>query len=112
MTIPLLARALAKLPEPSGQVRVRAAGAFCDHKIIEFIEAKRAFYTIVARLTRPLKNRLSGLRYRRVSPGVWAAEFRYCPHGWPGPRRFLVIRPPVPEEPSAQLPLFQRGGYR
>ena len=111
ITIPLLERAFAKLPAPLREVRVRADGAFFDHKIIEFIEEKRAFYAIVARLTHPLKNRLSGLRYRRVSSGVWAAEFRYCPHGWPGPRRFVVIRRPVPEEPSAQLHLFQMGGY-
>src|SRR2546425_2924064 len=111
ITIPLLERAFGKLPKPPRQVRVRADGAFFDHKIVEFIEGKRAFYVIVARLTGPLKNRLSGLRYRRASPGVWTAEFGYCPHGWPGPRRFVVIRRPVPEEPSAQLHLFQMGGY-
>ncbi len=111
ITIPLLERAFAKLPELIPEVRVRADGAFFDHKIIEFIEEKGAFYAIVTRLTRPLKNRLSGPRYRRVSSGVWAAEFRYCPQGWPGPRRFVVIRRPVPEEPSAQLHLFQMGGY-
>jgi len=103
ITIPLLERAFGKLPKPPRQVRVRADGAFFDHKIVEFIEGKRAFYVIVARL--------SGLRYRRASPGVWTAEFGYCPHGWPGPRRFVVIRRPVPEEPSAQLHLFQMGGY-
>ncbi len=111
ITIPLLERAFAKLPDPIREVRVRADGAFFDHKIIEFIEEKGASYAIVARLTHPLKNRLSGLRYRLVSSGVWAAEFRYCPHGWPGPRRFVVIRRPVPEEPSVQLHLFQMGGY-
>jgi len=111
ITISLLERAFAKLPGPIREVRVRADGAFFDHKIIEFIEEKGAFYAIGARLTRPLKNRLSGLRYRCVSSGVWAAEFRYCPQGWPGPRRFVVIRRLVPEEPSAQLHLFQMGGY-
>jgi len=111
ITIPLLERAFPKLPDSIREVRVRADAAFFDHKIVEFIEGKRAFYAIVARLTRPLKSRLSGLRYRRVSPGVWAGEFQYCPQGWPGPRRFVVIRRPVPEEPSAQLTLFQMGGY-
>ena len=111
ITVPLLERAFGKLPEAIGEVRVRADGAFFDHKIIEFIEGKRTFYAIVARLTRPLKARLSELRYHRISSGVWAAEFRYCPHGWPGARRFVVIRRPVPEEPSAQLHLFQMGGY-
>src|SRR2546425_1677078 len=41
ITIPLLERAFAKLPELIGEVRVRADGAFFDHKIIEFIEGKR-----------------------------------------------------------------------
>jgi Transposase DDE domain group 1 len=111
ITIPLLERAFPKLPNSIRAVRVRADAAFFDHEIIEFIEAKRAFYAIVARLTRPVKSRLSGLRYRRVSQGVWAGEFQYCPQGWPGPRRFVVIRRPVPEEPSAQLTLFQMAGY-
>src|SRR5947209_6316509 len=111
VTLALLERAFAKLPEATPPVRVRADGAFFDHKIIEFIEQNRAFYAIAARLTRPLKNRLPGLRYRRVASGVWAAEFRYCPQGWPGPRRFIVIRRLVPEEPSSQLHLFQMRGY-
>jgi len=111
VVIPLLQRAFAKLPDQVRQVRVRADAAFFDHKLVEFIEQRRGFYAIVARLTRPLKNRLPGLRYRRVSPGLWAAEFWYCPQGWSGGRRFVVIRRPVPEEPSAQLHLFQMGGY-
>ncbi len=111
ITIPPLERAFVKLPKPPRQVRTRGDGAFFDHKFVEFIEGKRAFYVIVARLTGPLKNLLSGLQYREVSPGLWTAEFGYCPHGWPGPRRFVVIRRPVPEEPSAQLHLFQMGGY-
>src|SRR3989442_8750322 len=106
ITIPLLERAFAKLPELIGEVRVRADGAFFDHKIIEFIEGKRACYVIVARLSRPLKNRLPGLLYRRVSPGVWTSEFWYCPQGWPDPRGFVVIRPLVPQKPSAELHLF------
>jgi hypothetical protein len=111
ITVAVLQHAFAKLPESVREVRVRADGAFFDHKIIEFIEEKRGFYVSVARLTRPLKNRLAGLRYRCVSAGVWTAEFDYCPQGWLGPRRFVVIRRPVPEEPSAQLHLFQMGGY-
>lgn len=111
ITIPLLEHAFPKLPESICEVRVRADAAFFDHEIVRFIEGKRTFYALVARLTPPLKRRLSGLRYRRVSPGVWAGEFQYGPQGWPGPRRFVVIRRPVPEEPSAQLTLFQMGGY-
>jgi hypothetical protein len=111
VTIPLLERAFPKLPASVREVRVRADAAFYDHEIVESIEAKGASYVIVARLTRRLKSRLSGLRYRGISSGVWAAEFQYCPRAWPGPRRFVVIRRPVPEEPSAQLTLFRMGRY-
>lgn len=109
--LPFLKGAFEKLPHSVRHVRVRADGAFFDHEIIKFIEGKRALYAIVARLTRPLQNRLGGLRYRRIARDVWGAEFSYCPMGWKEPRRFVVIRRPVPEEPSAQLHLFQMGGY-
>ena len=108
---PLLEDVFGKLPDDIRQVRLRADGAFFDQDIFEFVEKKRAFYVIVARLTRPLQNRLGGLRYRQISRGVWGAEFQYCPHGWKQARRFVVIRRPIPEEPSAQLHLFQMGRY-
>ena len=108
---PLLEDVFGKLPSGIRQVRVRADGAFFDHEIIEFIEGKQASFVIVARLTRPLQHRLGGLRYRRIGRQVWAAEFRYCPHGWKRSERFVVIRRPIPEEPSAQLHLFQMGRY-
>jgi hypothetical protein len=111
ITIPLLERAFPQLPVSIREVRVRADSAFFDQERVRFIEGKRAFYTIVARLTRPLKSRLWGLRYHPISSGVWAGEFPYCPLRGPGPRRFVVIRRPVPEEPSAPRTLFPMGGY-
>jgi len=111
VTLPLLAEAWAKLPATLGAVRVRADGAFFDHKIVEWLEARSAQYVIVARLTRPIKRRLSTLRYHRISGPVAAAEFHYQPLGWPGPRRFVVIRRPAPEEPSWQLHLFKLGRF-
>lgn len=108
---PLLEDVFGKLPRAIRQVRVRADGAFFDHKIIDFVEGKQALFVIVARLTRPVRHRLGGLRYRRIGGQVWAGEFRYCPHGWKRSERFVVIRRPIPEEPSAQLHLFQMGRY-
>jgi len=107
----LLRDMFAKLPSEVHQVRLRADGAFHGRKTLEFIEERRAFYVIVVKLTRPLQNRLGGLRYRRIAAGISAATFEYCPQGWKRPRRLVVIRRPVPEEPSAQLHLFQMGGY-
>lgn len=51
------------------------------------------------------------MRYTTVSRGVEAAEFHYQPHRWPHPFRFVVIRRPQPEEPTAQLTLFKLGRY-
>jgi hypothetical protein len=39
------------------------------------------------------------------------AEFRYQPTRWPHPYRFVVIRRPQPDEPTAQLTLFKLGRY-
>jgi len=108
---PLLTEAFAKVHIYTHRVVVRADSAFFDHEIIESIEAQKAFYAIATRVTRPMQERLGGLRYRRVSRGVSAGEFRYCPQGWKFPRRFVVIRRPIPEEPSAQLTLFKMGRY-
>ncbi len=95
--LPLLDEALAKLPAAIREVRVRAGDALFDHKIVEGLEARGASYVIVARLTAPIQRRVSTLRYQRVSGTVAAAEFSCQPQGWPGPRRFVVIRRPAPE---------------
>lgn len=110
VTQPIVERALCKVPGAK-RLRVRADGAFYDGRFRRWLEEHRAQYVIPARLTTPLKHRLGGLRYRQVRREVWTAEFRYCPQGWNGPARFIVIRRPVPEEPTAQLHLFTVKGY-
>ncbi len=106
-----LDRAFAKIPPTVRAVRVRADSAFYDRAIIELLESLAVKYTIVAKLTQRLKAKVASLRYTRVSSGVWAADFRYHPHGWPGPGRFIAIRRPVKEEPSYQLTLWRLGNY-
>jgi len=92
-------------------VIVRADKGFYDHKLIEWLEAHKAGFVIVARLTSPIKSKLPGLRYVSPSRGVEVAEFRYQPTRWPHPYRFVVIRRLQPEEPTAQLTLFKLGKY-
>jgi hypothetical protein len=108
---PLLQRALVKLPVNVKKVSVRADPAFYDQKFLAFLEEKRAFYVIAARLYPDLKQRLQGLRYRRYRSGLEAAAFRYQPPAWTQARRFVIIRRPVTEEPSRQLHLFTLRGY-
>ena len=110
-TLDLLAACFAKLPPWAKIVFIRADKGFYDHKIIEWLEAKRARFVIVARLTPPIKRKLSGLRYTIRPSGIATAEFHYQPHGWSHPYRFVVIRRPKPEEPTEQLSLFPIGRY-
>jgi hypothetical protein len=111
VTVPLWETACAKVPPSVRTVRVRADSAFYDHEIVEALEARHAGYTIVARMTRPLQHRVATARYHPVGHAVSLAEFAYQPQDWPGPRRFVAIRRPVPEEPSWQLTLFRMGEY-
>lgn len=105
-----LKRVMRKLPRVR-RLRVRADGAFYDGRFSDWLIGHRAQYVIAARLTKPLKHRLGALRYRQVRRDLWTAEFRYTSQGWSAPQRFIVIRRPVPEEPSAQLHLFELRGY-
>lgn len=111
VAVPLLEACLRRLPEGVKRVRIRADSEFYSRRFIEFIEEMGAFYVIVAPIQRGLKNRLGGLQYERVSKDVCAAELLYTPRRWKRPRRFVVIRRPVPEEPSAQLHLFRMEGF-
>lgn len=90
---------------------VRADRGFFAHTLVEWLEAHRARFVIVARLTAPIKRKLGQLRHISPSRGAEVAEFRYQPTRWPHPYRFVVIRRPQPEEPTAQLTLFKLGNY-
>lgn len=110
-TLDLLTACFAKIPAGVRSVIVRADKGFYDHALVEWLEAHRARFVIVARLTAPIKRKLGHLRYTSPSRGVEVAEFRYQPTRWPHPYRFVVIRRPQPEEPTAQLTLFKLGKY-
>lgn len=110
-TLDLLTACFTKIPAGVRTVIIRADKGFYDHKVVVWLEDRKAYFVIVARLTRPIKRKLAHLRYTEVSRGVEAAEFRYQPTRWPHPYRFVVIRRPQPEEPSEQLTLFKLGKY-
>jgi Transposase DDE domain group 1 len=110
-TLDLLAACFAKIPTRVRLTIVRADKGFYDHKLIEWLEARRARFVIVARLTPPIKRKLPHLRDGSPSRGVEVAEFRYQPTRWPQPYRFIVIRRPEPEDPTEQLTLFKLGKY-
>jgi hypothetical protein len=107
----LLKACFGKLPAGVRSVIVRADKGFYDHGLVQWLEARKAGFVIVARLTGPIKRRLAHLRYTTPSRGVEVAEFRYQPTRWARAHRFVVIRRPQPEEPSEQLTLFKLGRY-
>ena len=92
-------------------VIIRADKGFYDHTLIEWLEAQKAGFVIVARLTAPIKRKLAHLRYVSLSRGIEIAEFHYQPIRWPHPSRFVVIRRPQPDDPTDQLTLFKLSQY-
>jgi len=110
-TVDLLSACFAKIPPGVRAVIIRADKGFFDHTLIEWLEARRARFVIVARLTAPIKRKLAALRYTSPSRGVEVAQFRYQPTRWKHPYRFVVIRRPQAEEPTEQLTLFKLGRY-
>ncbi len=73
----LLERAWVKLPSSVRRVWVRADPAFQSEAFLAFLEGKRAVYTLAARMSRGLQQRLGGLRYHRYGSGLESsAPFR------------------------------------
>ena len=110
-TVELLKASFAKLPPSVKIVIIRADKGFYDHETIEYLESKKAFFVIVAKLTAPVKRIISTLSYQIHSSGLETAEFTYQPTKWKKEYRFVVVRRLIPEDPSEQLTLFAMGKY-
>jgi len=110
-TIELLKASFAKLPPSVKIVIIRADKGFYDHETIEYLESNKALFVIVAKLTAPVKRRISTLSYQVHSSGLETAEFMYQPTKWKKEYRFVVVRRLIPEDPTEQLTLFSMGKY-
>lgn len=106
-----LEASFAKIPPSVTVTIIRADKGFFDHKTVEYLESKHALFVIVARLTPPIKRKLSGLSYQRYASGIETAEFMYPIKAGHKAYRFVVVRRPIPEDPSEQLSLFSLGKY-
>jgi len=107
---------LDKLPSSvaSTRTRVRLDGAFYDKKIVESLDERRLGYVVVARMYRPLKNRMVEARYQEFAQGWEAAQFFYTPLKWKQEHRFVAVRRPIavePEEIQQRLFTFKRYTY-
>jgi hypothetical protein len=106
-----LKECLLKIPPGVYRIRVRADSGFFDHKFIEPLDQEGIGYTIVAKMTRPIKNKIANLHYQKFKKDWATAEFFYQPSHWKEPHRFVVIRRPIPEKDSDQLTLFTLKRY-
>jgi len=111
-----LDQVLRKLPSSiaASRTRLRLDGAFYDRKIVAPLENQGYAYAVVARMYRPLKQRMVTAPYQEFARGWEAAEFTYTPWHWKREHRFVAVRRPVsvePEEIQLRLFTFRRYTY-
>jgi len=106
----LWACCLHSTPSDIRELRVRADAGFGYGPVLDVLEARRAQYAVVARMTRSLKYALKGLRYEQMNPRWEIAEFEHHPHDWPHARRCIVARRRI-EETDPQPTLFTLEHY-
>lgn len=92
------------------RLRVRADAGFFDGDFVAKLNEK-ANFAVVAPVYRSMRLRLPGLRYKRVNDIESTAEFRYQPHTWDKPHRFVVLREKLSEKRREQLTLFTSKAY-
>ncbi len=113
--VPFLRRCLAKVPPglARSRIRVRADSGFFGNRVPEFLEGAGVGYAIVAKEHKLIKAAAQGCRFRRLASGWEVGEFRYQAGTWPRPRRFVVVRRPIPSDPveAKQLTLFKDRKY-
>lgn len=110
----LLVGVIPLLP-PRAEVRLRADAGFYSGDFVRFLKENRISFVIVADCTGPIKRRLPGLRYHRISSEVSVAEFRYQPVKWVTSERYVVLRKKLPDDPAAPqgtLLTLNRYAYR
>lgn len=107
-------RCLHRIPLSVEGLRLRADSGFYCSEVVDFLEDRGFHYAIVARVTNPMKARLSGLRYQHAPHGWQASSFFYQPINWRSARRYVVIRHPLKQDDDDQFALFplERYAYR
>jgi hypothetical protein len=106
----LLETSFDNVPPEIRELRFRADAGFGYEPVFEKLEAHRADYAVVARLTASLKRLLPGLRYASANPRWECAEGEFRAHGWKQARRIVVARRGI-EEDDPEPTLFAMGRY-
>ncbi len=103
-----------KIPKYLYRIRIRADSGFFDHKFIEPLDGEGIGYAVVAKMTKPIQEKVQGLRYHTFRKSGWqVARFTYQPWNWERPHRFIVVRRPKPKykDEENQLTLWEFKDY-
>jgi len=110
-----LRRCLAKVPPgfARARIRVRADAGYFSGKLVRELETQGLGYVLVAREYRGIRQRAQAARFQKLRHGWEVAQFHYTPTHWKKPRRFVVVRRPLPADPveAKQLTLFHDRRY-
>lgn len=108
--VPLLGDTIKLLPH-TRNLRTRADAGFYEKEFVEELDKHNIGFAIVAKMTAPIKRRLSGLRYHKVNAKFSTAEFSYQPHQWEKAYRLVVLRRKIEQDPEQELTLFTLDKY-
>lgn len=110
--VPFLAHCSAIMPSSVREIRVRGDAGFYSDDTLTWLEDHGAEYAIVARLTRPLRQRITALRYRAISAHRAVAETTYQATGWARKRRIIAVRKQLADrDPHPTLFVLGRYAY-
>jgi len=110
LTLSFLKNLLVQIPRGNFSIRIRGDSGFYNWPFLNQLEQSRIGFAIVAKVTRPIQNRLPKLRYQKVRKGIWTASFRYQPHGWRRSHRFIAVHKLLPDDSKAPT-LFHLDRY-
>ena len=84
--------------------------------LIGLESVKRDFVSIsnlVRKQYAPIKRSARNCEFQKLRSGWEVGEFRYQPHYWKRPHRFVVVRRPIPQDPvvAGQPTLFKDSKY-
>lgn len=105
----LIARVRTLLPHRRN-LRLRADCGFYRGEFIADIRQDMR-YAVVAKMTNPIKNAVTGRQYRKISRKFSTASFHYQPHGWDRKEQFAILRRKLPQGEAEQATLFTLDTY-